>query len=253
MTGIDALGITALGLIAGVLIGCVGIGGVILVPALAYVCGIAIHTAIPAAMAAYLVSGAIGTVAYWRAGSVPWEMARPLFLAAMPAALAGALVSRIAPAGLLEVGIGLLTAASGLNTWLDRSLDTDGPPRVATTRELTAAGVLTGFASSLTGTGGPLVLVPILMWLRCPVLTSVGMAQVIQLPIALLATAGNLWVGAVDLELAAWLGAGLALGTWGGAMIAHAVPRRTLRLLVAVVLALVGTAIILKVGWRQVG
>ena len=48
----DVLTIAAFGLASGLLIGCVGIGGVILVPALTYVCGIEIHRAIGAIMAA---------------------------------------------------------------------------------------------------------------------------------------------------------------------------------------------------------
>ena len=117
MAGVGLIGVMALGLIAGLLIGSVGIGGVILVPGMAYLFGVPIHTAIPAAMAAYLVSGTIGTMTYWRAGSVPWGMARPLFLTAMPAALAGALASGVAPAGLLEACVGILTAGSGAQTF----------------------------------------------------------------------------------------------------------------------------------------
>lgn len=251
MSIMELTAIAALGLTSGLLIGCVGIGGVILVPALAFLIGIPIHTAIPAAMAAFLVSGVVGSYAYWRAGSVPWTMAKPLFYGAMPAALAGALVSSMAPAGFLEACIGLLTAASGFNTYFAKPAADTTAGSSRTKLQLLVAGAVTGFGSALTGTGGPLVLVPILMWLKSPVLAAVGMAQVIQLPIALLATAGNLAVGLIDWPLAATLALGLAFGTWSGAKIAHAVPRTTLRQLVALVLAIVGTLILAKVGWRN--
>ena len=250
MTVVALAGITGLGLLAGVLIGAVGIGGVILVPALAYLAGYSVHTAIPAAMAAYIVAGAIGTFAYWRAGSVPWTMAGPLFLGAMPAAIAGAIASTAAPSAVLEMSIGILTAVSGLNTWRDSSREADRPSVSLTRQQLTLAGAFTGFSSSLTGTGGPLVLVPILMWLKCPVLASVGLAQVVQLPIALLATIANMWSGTVDARLAACLALGMALGTWVGAKIAHAVPRQTLRLMIAVILGVVGVVILLKTAGR---
>ena len=250
MTVMALAGITGLGLLAGVLIGAVGIGGVILVPALAYLGGFSVHAAIPAAMAAYMVAGAIGTFAYWRAGSVPWTFAGPLFLGAMPAAIAGALASTAAPTAVLEASIGILTAASGLNTWRDASREADRPSVSLTPQQLTVAGIVTGFASSLTGTGGPLVLVPILMWLKCPVLASVGLAQVVQLPIALLATSANLWSGTVNTQLAGCLALGMAMGTWGGAKIAHAVPRQTLRLMIAAILAVVGVAILAKTALR---
>ncbi len=251
MSTLGLVVIAALGLTAGILIGCVGIGGVILVPALAYLVGIPIHTAIPAAIAAFLVSGVVGSYAYWRAGSVPWTLAKPLFWGAMPAALAGALASSLAPAGLLEAAIGLLTVVSGVNTYFAKPLADHSAGAALTSGQLLAAGAITGFASALTGTGGPLVLVPILMWLKCPVLAAVGMAQVIQLPIALLATAGNAAVGGIHWPLAATLALGLAFGTWAGAKIAHAVPRATQRTLVALVLAIVGAVILAKVGWRN--
>jgi uncharacterized membrane protein YfcA len=244
--------IAALGLVAGLLIGCVGVGGVILVPALAYLGGIPIHTAIPAVLAAFLVSGVVGSFSYWRAGSVPWSMAKPLFIGAVPAALAGALTSSVAPAGLLEASIGLLTAVSGFNLLFTKQPSDQSNQSSLSSSQLWAAGSVTGFASALTGTGGPLVLVPILIWLKCPVLASVGMAQVIQLPIALLATAGNVAVAPIDWILATTLALGLAFGTWGGAKIAHDVPRTTLRVIVATVLSLVGAIIIIKVFWRNV-
>lgn len=243
-------GVVALALASGLLIGCVGIGGVILVPALTYLGGIAIHTAIPAAVAAYLVSGAIGTFAYWRAGSVPWRQALPLALGAMPAALVGAVASASAPAGVIETCIGMLTVACGLNVWLERRTADMTARRDPSPRELALVGAVTGFASALTGTGGPLVLVPILMWLKCPVLGTIGMAQVVQLPIALLATAGNFWAGHIDVGLALALAVGLAAGTWGGAQIAHSLPQAALRRLMAVVLCATGAAMLMKVGAR---
>ena len=52
----DLVWIALLGSLSGLMIGCIGIGGVILVPALVFVAGIAIQTAIPAAMFAYILS-----------------------------------------------------------------------------------------------------------------------------------------------------------------------------------------------------
>lgn len=243
------LAVVVLGVLAGMLVGCVGIGGVIIVPALAYAAGIPFQIAIPAASAAYIVSGVIGTVSYARAGHVPWEAARPLFIAAMPAAVAGAVASAWAPASLLEIVIGVLAAVSGLQALL-----ADAVPRVSMFEMrsglLAGLGVVTGFGSALTGTGGPLILVPLLIWLEAPVLIAIGMAQVIQLPIALLATATNAWAEAIDPVLAFGLAAGLAGGTWSGARMAHALPTRTLKRFVAVILVLTGAAMLVKVALR---
>ena len=239
-------------LLAGVMIGCIGIGGVILVPALYYVEGIQIHTAIAAAMLAYLVSGAIGTFVFWRKKSIDWSMTVPLWLGAMPTALAGALVGDSAQAHVLEFTIGLLTAGSGLQSLLTT------PTPAVDDRQLTAAqlagvGAFVGFASALTGTGGPLVLVPILLWLGLPVLVAIGLSQSIQLPIAALATAGNTYNGSIDWVLGGLLAVGMAFGTWAGARLAHAVPRAMLKRLISVVLTGVGTAILMKAIGRGLG
>ena len=246
MSAAFLLGIGVLGLLSGVMIGCIGIGGVILVPALAYLMGVPIHAAIAAAMFAYLVSGAIGTLVFARHKSIRWDMTAWLWIGAMPAALAGALFASAAPGRVLELLIGLLTAASGAHSLLPSPEGHASEDRVLSNPALAGIGAVTGFSSAITGTGGPLVLVPILMWLRMPVLTAIGLSQAIQLPIAVLATAGNIYAEVLDLKLGLLIAVGLSLGTWVGARIAHAVPRAVLRTIVSVVLVGVGALILLR-------
>ncbi|MFA9473414.1 MAG: sulfite exporter TauE/SafE family protein [Filomicrobium sp.] len=234
---------------AGLLIGCVGIGGVILVPLLTYVSGVEIHTAIAAAMFAYLVSGAIGTFAYARKKSIRWDLTVWMWLGAMPAAFAGALAASTASAWILELCIGLLAAASGLNSLVAGS---DAELKVGaglTKPALAIIGAVTGFASALTGTGGPLILIPILMWLEIQVLTAIGLSQAIQLPIAALATAGYSYSGSLDIVLGCLLAAGISLGTWCGSLIAHALPKATLRAFVSILMIAVGALILAKIAY----
>lgn len=236
-----------LGLISGLMIGCIGIGGVILVPALAYLGGFPIHAAIAAAMAGYILTGAIGTLVFAHNKSIRWDLSGALWLGAMPAALAGALAASMAPARALEAIIGATTLLSGAHSLLARGGQDGNPAVKLSSPALASIGAGVGFVSALSGTGGPLALVPVLMWLELPVLAVIGLAQAIQLPIALLATAGNLYAGTVDLVLGALLGVGLSVGTWYGAKLAHSLPRRTLRGFVSVVLLLVGAGILFKI------
>src|SRR5262249_11750210 len=108
---------------------------------------------------------------------------------------------------------------------------------------LALAGAVTGFVSALTGTGGPLVLVPILLWLGSPVLTAIGLSQAIQLPVSLAATAGNFYNGNLDLRLAGSLALGMPLGIWLGSKLAGALPRRTLQRAVALLLIAAGVLV----------
>src|SRR6185437_7225296 len=79
------------GVIIGVAIGATGIGGVLLVPVLAYILGVPVPTAIAVALWSYLWSGLVAVRLYARHGSVPWRPALWLCLAAAPAAYLGAL------------------------------------------------------------------------------------------------------------------------------------------------------------------
>jgi uncharacterized protein len=246
----ETIMLLALGLLAGLLIGAVGIGGVILVPALVFFGQVPIHVAIAGAMMSFIFTGLVGTCMYAKSKSIRWEMVGWLWAGAMPAALAGALAANAASATLLEVLIGLLTASSGLHTLLSNGETNLGGQNAISNASLGLIGAVTGFASALSGTGGPLVLVPILMWLELPVLTAIGLSQIIQLPIALLATAGNWYYGSLDIALGGLLAVGVVGGTWGGATIAHAVPKGALRSLVSIVLVVVGSLIFIRVAAR---
>jgi uncharacterized membrane protein YfcA len=246
------IALTTLGLASGLLIGCIGIGGVILVPGLVFIGGVPIHRAIPAALLAYVMSGFMATAIFARQKSIRWSMAAWLCLAAAPAAFAGALVVKNTNARLLEMLIGVLTAASGLNS-LRREPRAESENELVAPQLLLLIGASTGFVSSMSGTGGPLVLVPILMALNLPVLTVIGLSQAIQLPIAIVGTFGNYLYGELDWYLGCVLALALMIGSWQGARLAHIVDRDVLRRIVSVVLILIGAFILANVGVRLVG
>ncbi|MGB6468543.1 MAG: sulfite exporter TauE/SafE family protein, partial [Xanthobacteraceae bacterium] len=215
------LWIVLLGTISGLMIGCIGIGGVILVPALVFLAGIPIKVAIPAALLAYILSGLVATIVFASHKSIRWGMAISLCIGATPAAFAGAWAVSAFNQPLLEVCLGLLTFLSGLNSL--RTQKVTGVDTKVSNGTLLAVGGVTGFLSSLTGTGGPLVLVPIMISMSVPVLTAVGLSQAIQLPVAVAATLGNVLYGKLDLTLGGVLAVGLTVGSWFGAKLAHIV------------------------------
>ena len=241
--------IAGLGLLSGLSIGCIGIGGVILVPGLFYLAGIPIQTAIAAAMMGYLLTGLVGTIVYAGKKSIDWSMAGWLCAGAMPAAVAGAWLSNNVPGSALEFVIGTLTIVSGLQALRGRADDAGRASRLSPF-SLVAIGGLTGVLSAITGTGGPLVLVPVMLWLNAPVLTAIGLSQAVQLPIATLATAGNFAFGSPDVTLGAILAVALAAGSYAGAQLAHKIPQDGLKKLVASVLIAVGVMIILRILFR---
>jgi uncharacterized membrane protein YfcA len=108
-------------------------------------------------------------------------------------------------------------------------------------------GVGVGFGSSLTGTGGPVLLVPLLLLLRFMPLAAIGISQAIQLPIAIFATIGFMLYGQIDFYLGFTLGMVQSVGVIFGGKIAHALPHERLRVVVAITLIGVGLLMIGRV------
>jgi uncharacterized protein len=246
----ELIGIAALGLVSGLMIGCIGIGGVILVPALVFLGGIPIKIGIPAAMLAYVLSGLVASFVFARNKSIHWGMAAWLCAGATPTAFAGAWAVSVVNARILEVTLGLLTFLSGINALRTRHASHE--THNVSTATLVGVGAGTGFLSSLSGTGGPLVLVPILIALKLPVLMAIGLSQAIQLPVAIAATIGNVLYGELDLKLAGILAASLTVGSWYGAKLAHSLPRERLRHIVSVALVIIGLYILGNVVLRAI-
>ena len=234
------LGIIALALVSGLLIGCIGIGGVLLVPTLSLL-DIDVHQAIGASMFSFIFSGAIGVWLYTREGSIA------------PGALAGSVISSHINASILLVLVGATVIFAGWQVLLRQASIRERPRRGLPQSMLLAIGIIVGLGSALTGTGGPVLLVPLLIWLGLPAIMSVGLSQAIQVPIAAMASVGNLWTGNVDLGLGALLSIGIVIGSTIGARMAHALPTFVLARAVAIALVLTGLLLIVRSGRTLAG
>ncbi|MEM7223749.1 MAG: sulfite exporter TauE/SafE family protein [Pseudomonadota bacterium] len=246
MTLVTVIALGALGFVVGGLIGCIGVGGILLVPALTYLGGMAIQEAIAVAMFSYIFTGLMGAALYARKGSIRWPMAIWLCLAAMPAAFAASWASHVIPGALIEICIAAFVVFAGISALRPAASSAQEIPALGRPT-LLATGAVTGIGSALTGTGGPLVLLPLMIRLGVPILTAIGLAQAVQLPIATLATTGHLIYGRVDFTVGLVLAGALALGVAMGAYLAHKIAQQHLRRVVALVLIGVGCAIILKI------
>ncbi|MDC1382190.1 sulfite exporter TauE/SafE family protein [Candidatus Puniceispirillum sp.] len=235
------------GLIAGMLIGIAGIGGVVLVPLLIYLAGADIHTSVAAAIFSFLISGTIGTIIYSRRGVIDWPVLRRLSLGAVPGTLSGSMILFYIEAELLRIFIAVMIVVSALREIiLHKQIDS---PRSSTISDNKYAiiGFVTGLLSALSGTGGPLILIPILSFLAVPTLTIIGLAQVIQVPVALFATFGNTWNNLVDWEMAGFISIGVAFGSFFGGQISKGIPVRGIRRFVALLLFASGVMMVFSI------
>ena len=235
-------------LLVGLLIGGVGIGGVLLPPALVYVGGLDFHLATATSVWAFLFCGVAGTLSYSKRRSFDWRMAAWLGAGVVPTALAGAWANVALPEGVLKGLLAALMVITGADA-LMRSPVVEQEARRFGAPTLLAVGAFVGFGSALTGTGGGVLLVPILLLLRTPVLAAVGAGMVVSLPIAAFSTAGYVLYGSVDFVLGTALGVVAVAGVVIGARIAHAVPTTPLRRVVAWALLSTGLLIAVQTVW----
>lgn len=228
-------------ILAGVLIGATGIGGVLVVPALIGLGDVAAPKAIAASSLAF---GFPGAAALWllRREREHLHRALTIVLGAVPGAALGAALIHSFDARIVLAFVTATIFFAGLRTLLAKQASTYklASQPVSTTR-LVGIGLLVGVGSALTGTGGPVLLIPLLTLIHQPLRMAIVLGQAVQLPIALAAFSTHSLAGDLDWTQIATLGLVLLVASLVGERAARHVPIDLLRSVLAVFLLLPGT------------
>ncbi|SJM50059.1 sulfite exporter TauE/SafE family protein [Gulosibacter sp. 10] len=244
------LALVPLALAVGLLVGGVGVGGVVLPPALTWLFGMTPHDAAGTSMWSFLFTCAVGTIVYGRSPAMDRRMTGLLALGAAPAAVAGALANGVLPGEIALVPLGVFTLVTGVwhlcfRARAERRRAEEGAarPRMGALAAV-SLGVFIGFCSAITGTGGPVLLIPILLIIGIPAVTAVAAAQLVSLPLVLCATAGYAVQGGIDYGMGTLIGALAAVGALLGARLALRMPQRVLHRVTAGVLVGIGALVL---------
>ncbi|MBL8384561.1 MAG: sulfite exporter TauE/SafE family protein [Burkholderiales bacterium] len=232
---------------AGLAVGATSIGGVLLVPALTVLSGVPVAEAIAASSFSFAFTGAAGIVLQRLRGPHAGEAPPPaLYWGALAGAAAGALSLPWLPPLMPRLAVAGLSLSTGILVLLPAGRH-EVPGQVLPAPAL--IGLVVGCGSAWSGTGGPIVLLPILFFLRVPTLVAVAASQALQLPIAVATVAANLASGTLNLGLGLVLGALLLAGWVAGARLGRSLPVARLRKGIAWGLIAVG----LWFGWQSLG
>jgi uncharacterized membrane protein YfcA len=244
------LALMAVGLPIGFLIGLVGIGGVLLAPALANLFGRSVHEAVAMSLASFAVAGGVAAALTLRAdtrlGFADWC----LLASVIPGALAGAFAAPFIPEAALRLFISVCIVLAGL--FCLRTAKSAGGGGIATAG-LVGLGVGAGFLSVISGTGGPMVLVPMLLAAGMEVRALLAVSQIAQLPIATTATIVNGASGSLDFAGAAALSVAIVAGMLAGLAVSRHMEAAALRRIVAWCLVVTGTGLMALDLWRFAG
>ena len=236
----------------GALIGAVGIGGVLLVPALIYLAGLGVQQSMATALASFIATGVAGTMAFQRRGSIHWQQIAPLSIGAVCFGFLGAVAASYIDARGLSVILALVIIFAGAYTLT--SLRGMSEPALTDRPRLQmlllfGIGGFAGFGAGLTGAGGPVLSVPAMIVFGFPPLQTIGASQVIQILAASSGTVGHLRYGNVDFVVLGIIVLFEVAGVFLGAKIVHTVNEGLVRRFVAWLCVVVGGGMMIKELW----
>lgn len=244
----------AIGAAVGFMAGLLGIGGgAVMVPMLVLVFtaqGLPgehiLHIALGTAMATIMFTSVSSMRAHHSHGAVDWRIARALAPGILTGSFCAALLAGFIPTRPLAVIFTALVFYAATQILFD--LRPKSTRELPGTAGLFGAGALIGGASSLLAAGGAFLCIPFLAWCSVPLRRAIGTAAAVGLPIALAGAAGYVVqgllaeglppasLGYVYLPALIFVaGASMLAAPWG-ARVAHRLPVRRLRIVLAVLL-----------------
>lgn len=224
-------------LFVGFLCGSTGVGGIILVPALTFFAGLDTHTAMATTLASFVFSAAQIGWLFHKRGHLDMGVVWPMVAGSIPAGFLGAKVKSLLMAPSLNALLALLILLAAANILL--------PPRPGTYSFAAASrrarwiflgtlGAFVGFMAGMTGVGGAIVTIPVMVYFGFSPLISIAAGQAFAVGSAISGTAGNLMYGTIDWYIMIWITAVQMVGTVLGVRMACRVPTQVLRKVVAV-------------------
>ena len=221
----------------GLCIGWCGVAGFLLPILFVNACGLSVRESLFLSFLCFAVSGAIGSANYYRRGEIPLRPSMLLSAASAVGAGIGAAMGGKIPAETAKVILNLVVLASGAAILLrEFHPEAKGKQTILKAGKLMVLGLLTAVICALSGAGGPVLVMPLLVAMGVPARTAVGMALLDSVVIALPA----IWIygsGCAVGSFAAVLTAGVsahAVGVFLGSRTAAAVPQTMLKRGVAV-------------------
>ncbi|WP_422132656.1 sulfite exporter TauE/SafE family protein [Endozoicomonas sp. ALD040] len=247
-----------LGALAGTLAGLFGIGGgLIIVPVLVFSFelqglspDILTHLAVGTSLATIVVTSVSSIRTHNAKGAVQWPVFSVLALGILLGSWLGVYTAIQMSGSMLQKLIGAFALAVAAKMWFGFKLSESS--KVPARPILVAAGGVIGWASSMFGIGGGSLSVPFLRKCNLSMTDAVGTSAACGLPIALVGTAANMFLGWENELLPtmstgyvywpAFLGIVLTSMLFArfGAQLAHKLPSEKLQKLFALLLVIVG-------------
>ena len=232
--------------IVGFLIGAVGVGGILLVPALVALAGLSPHQASATALFTFLFTGILGTILFQRRGSIDWRQTLAVCTSAVIFSYLGAMASAAVEETTLVRVIACLIIFAGIYVFVPSGNNVPAHNQKFRLPLLIAIGIASGFGSGFSGAGGPLFSVPLMVMSGFAPLSAIGTSQVLQIFSATSGTLANIRYGDIQWAMVTWITVGELVGVFAGARLAHAVSANALKRGTGLICLLIGTWLLIR-------
>ena len=172
--------VMAANLVVGAFVGLTGVAGFLLPIVYTGPLGMGVTEGLALSFAAFIVSGALGSVNYNKAGNLDIPFGIRLSLGSLAGAVLGVKLNLIIPESTVKVILYVVVLLSGISILLrkDKSQEEGGSAYVISDHLAATLilGFVTGAVCSLSGAGGPVLVMPLLVVLGIGIRTAVGVA-----------------------------------------------------------------------------
>ena len=172
--------VMAANLVVGAFVGLTGVAGFLLPIVYTSPLGMGVTEGLALSFAAFIVSGALGSVNYNKAGNLDIPFGIRLSLGSLAGAVLGVKLNLIIPESTVKVILYVVVLLSGISILLRKDKSQEESGRAYVISDPLAAtlilGFVTGAVCSLSGAGGPVLVMPLLVVLGIGIRTAVGVA-----------------------------------------------------------------------------
>ena len=171
--------VMAANLVVGAFVGLTGVAGFLLPIVYTGPLGMGVTEGLALSFAAFIVSGALGSVNYNKAGNLDIPFGIRLSLGSLAGAVLGVKLNLIIPESTVKVILYVVVLLSGISILLRKDKSQEEGRAYVISDHLAATlilGFVTGAVCSLSGAGGPVLVMPLLVVLGIGIRTAVGVA-----------------------------------------------------------------------------
>ena len=172
--------VMAANLVVGAFVGLTGVAGFLLPIVYTSPLGMGVTEGLALSFAAFIVSGALGSVNYNKAGNLDIPFGIRLSLGSLAGAVLGVKLNLTIPESTVKVILYVVVLLSGISILLRKDKSQEESGRAYVISDHLAAtlilGFVTGAVCSLSGAGGPVLVMPLLVVLGIGIRTAVGVA-----------------------------------------------------------------------------